>query len=120
MPGLACLGGQEQSTIEAISLAADLGSHAMPEEPIDYDAALRDPAKCFKEPAEVVKALDLTLEQRIEILRRWESDARLLMIASEENMQGGERPRLQAVHDCLRELGVDPHDLSKETGSKLR
>ena len=92
----------------------------MPEEPIDYDAALRDPAKCFKEPAEVVKALDLTLEQRIEILRRWESDARLLMIASEENMQGGERPRLQAVHDCLRELGVDPHDLSKETGSKLR
>ena len=44
--------------------------------------------------------------QKIEILKRWESDARQLMVASDENMAGGEHQQLQAVQEALRSLGA--------------
>ena len=92
----------------------------MADQPIDYEAALKDPGEFFTAPAEVVKAAGLTREQRIEVLKRWDADARLLMVASEENMAGGEPQQLQEVQEAMRSLGFDPHEGTKDTGSKFR
>ena len=92
----------------------------MADQPVDYEAALKDPSSCFAAPGEVVTAAGLTREQKIEILKRWEADARLLMVASEENMSGGEPQQLQEVQEAMRALGADPHEGAKETGSKFR
>lgn len=85
----------------------------------DYKDALKDPASRFGSPGEVLESA-FSREQKVEILKRWESDARQLMAASDENMPGGEPQQLQAIHDALRQLGADPHALSKDAGSKFR
>jgi hypothetical protein len=92
----------------------------MADHPIDYKEALKDPGTFFSHPDEVVSAAGLTREQKLEILKRWEADARLLMVASEENMQGGEPQQLEAVQKAMRALGADPHQGTKDTGSKFR
>ena len=92
----------------------------MADQPIDFEEALQDPASFFDAPQDVVDATGLEDAQKVEILKRWESDARLLMVASDENMAGGEHQQLQAVQKALRSLGVDPHSGAKETGSKFR
>jgi len=89
-------------------------------EPVDYEKALKDPRKFFDAPGDVAKAAALSREQKIEILKRWEADARLLMVASDENMTGGEPQQLQAVHEAMRALGADPEAGAKDTGSKFR
>ena len=50
----------------------------------DIKRAMRDPAKVFTDPSEVVADLGLTRDQKIEILRRWEFDAHELEVAEEE------------------------------------
>lgn len=92
----------------------------MADAPVDYDKALKDPGRFFVAPGEVVKAAGLSRQQKIDILKRWETDARLLMVASEENMSGGEPDQLQAVHEAMRALGADPEDAVTDTGSKFR
>ena len=92
----------------------------MTDQPVDFDEALKDPASFFGAPQDVVDAPGLERAQRIEILKRWDSDARQLMVASDENMSGGEPQQLQAVHEALRSLGVDPDEGAKKTGSKFR
>ena len=92
----------------------------MSDQPFDYEKSLKDPGKYFDSPGAVVKADGLTSEQKIEILKCWEADARLLMVASDENMGGGEPQQLQAVHEAMRALGADPHEGNKGTGSKFR
>ncbi len=51
---------------------------------IDVTKAMLDPTKVFKEPKDVVASNELTHNQKIEILRRWEFDARALEMAEEE------------------------------------
>ncbi len=51
---------------------------------IDVTKAMLDPTKVFKEPKDVVASNELTRNQKIEILRRWEFDARALEVAEEE------------------------------------
>ena len=92
----------------------------MTDQPVSFEEALKDPASFFNAPQEVVDAPGLEPAQRVEILKRWESDARQLMVASDENMPGGEHQQLQAVQEALRSLGVDPHAGAKDTGSKFR
>jgi hypothetical protein len=92
----------------------------MADQPVDYEEALKDPSGSFDTPDEVVNASGLTRGQKIEILKRWESDARQLMVASDENMPGGEPQQLQAVQDAMRALGADPHAGPRGTGSKFR
>lgn len=82
----------------------------MADQSFDYKEALKDPAGFFATPGDVATAANLSRQQKIEILKRWESDARLLMVASEENMPGGEPQQLQAVLSALRALDADPHD----------
>ena len=70
---------------------------------IDVTKAMLDPTMVFKEPKDVVASNELTLDQKIEILRRWEYDARQLEVAEEEAGMTVRRPEmfdrvLQALH----------------------
>jgi hypothetical protein len=71
----------------------------------DIDKALLDPTSVFKAPEDVLKARDITREQKIEILRRWEYDARELQVADDESMTGGNNNLLQRVLESLSALG---------------
>ena len=74
----------------------------------DIDKAMLDPTSVFRKPEDVLKARDLTREQKIEILRRWEYDARELEVASDESMTGNNSDLLYRVLNALNELGYDP------------
>ena len=76
-------------------------------DPIDLKRALLVPSAVFESPAAVVTAEGLTYEQRIEILRRWEFDAREMQVAEEEGMRGEEGVLLERVRAALRELGAE-------------
>lgn len=70
---------------------------------IDLKKAMLDPARVFKEPRDVVACKELTRDQKIEILRQWEYDARQLEVAEEEAGMAVRRPEmfglvLQALH----------------------
>jgi hypothetical protein len=75
-----------------------------------FDRALADITGVFKKPQAIIDAEDLTGEQKVTLLKQWETDLRLLMVASEENMTGNTPGRtgelLQAVLKALLELGV--------------
>jgi hypothetical protein len=58
-------------------------------------------------PADVVRSDEISDVEKIQILRRWEYDARLLEVAQEENMMGGAASRLAEVLDALHSLGVE-------------
>ncbi|MCL4244902.1 MAG: hypothetical protein KJ002_07215 [Candidatus Dadabacteria bacterium] len=84
---------------------------------MDLEKALLDPSSVFAAPEDVLSAEGLTREQKIEILKRWEYDARELEVATEENMPGSNSSCLQGVMKALGELGYDP-DLEKDPPTK--
>lgn len=61
-----------------------------------FDLALLNPPSVYPLPMDVVKDNSLTREQKIQILHRWEYDARELQIAEEENM-----PELANEHGSM-------------------
>ncbi len=68
--------------------------------------AMLDPTMVFKDPNEVVASDELTRDLKIEILRRWEYDARQLEVAEEEAGMGVRRPEmLDRVLQALHTLG---------------
>jgi len=73
---------------------------------------LADPRGTFRRPSDVTAQESLTREQKIAILRRWESDERALAVAEEENMAGGEASRLADVLRALRDLGQSDESTS--------
>lgn len=88
-----------------------------------FDKAKQDVGKVFATPAELANASDLSAEQKIYLLKQWETDLRLLMVASEENMPGTNPGRtaelLQAVLQKLEELHVpkiEPAAVNKAGG----
>lgn len=62
------------------------------------------PESIFDHPSEVASAIELTKQQKLEILHQWETDARALQRATDENMQGGKLPPLDAIHKALSTL----------------
>ncbi|MGI9535119.1 MAG: hypothetical protein ACR2NW_09220, partial [Thermodesulfobacteriota bacterium] len=74
---------------------------------VEIKRALLDPSSVFKSPGEVIKDKDLTRDQKIEILRRWEYDAIELQVAEEENMQGQNGKILDEILNALREIKAD-------------
>lgn len=76
-----------------------------------------NPSMVFDSPAEVVTSVDLTREEKIELLKRWELDARALQRASDENMSGGEPPQLDAVNEALAKL--DPKNSTPDDFEKV-
>ncbi len=75
---------------------------------IDVKKAMLDPTMVFKDPNEVVANDELTRDQKIEILHRWEYDAHQLEVAEEEAGMGVRRPEiLDQVIQALHTLGVE-------------
>jgi len=68
------------------------------------DQAMITPSAVFDTPTEVVEAKCLTRRQKIEVLKRWELDARALQRATDENMTGGEHPPLDEINEALSKL----------------
>lgn len=85
------------------------------------ERALADPSAVFESPEAVLRATDLSEEDKLSVLERWEDDARLLQVATEENMgtaDGGEGGALlQRVHDALAGLGSSPKTRPSPTKS---
>jgi hypothetical protein len=82
----------------------------------DIEHAMMTPSSVFDAPAEVVESEGLTRAQKIEVLKRWELDARALQRATDENMTGGERSLLDEVNDALSKLdpeGATPDGFGK-------
>ena len=79
---------------------------------IDVNKAMLDPPMVFQYPKDVVANVELTRDQKIEILRRWEYDARQLEVAEEEAGMAVRRPEmfdlvLQALHTLSVERDVE-------------
>lgn len=71
--------------------------------------ALLDPSSVFSTPMDVVKDKGISDEVKIEILRRWEYDAREMQVADEEGFPA--RPSgclLDAVITALHRMGTAP------------
>jgi hypothetical protein len=83
----------------------------------DFEKALLDPGAVFKNPAEVVRKADLSRDQKIQILRRWEYDTRELQVADEESMTGPQTTNLDAVLAALRALNA-PADVERAAPTK--
>lgn len=63
-----------------------------------------NPSKFFKHPKDVLLSPSLSREAKIDILRAWEVDARLMQTAEEENMTSGENSHLGAIVSALLAL----------------
>ena len=68
------------------------------------ETALADPSSVYKEPAEVLLDKELTKEQKLEVLRQWEFDAREILMADEENMVGDSPSMLHRVLEAIESL----------------
>ena len=75
-----------------------------PNNTLDVEAAVRDPADYFAHPIDVVNDLRFTPEEKQRILNSWALDAQLLSQAEAENMPGKDPPRLREVKLALLEL----------------
>lgn len=72
----------------------------------DMDQALLDPASVFDTPEALLLNPDLSREQKIEVLRRWEYDASEISVAVEEGMPDGDGDLLQRILHALGELSA--------------
>ena len=84
---------------------------------VDIDKALVDPALVFNAPEEVLADNELSREQKIKILQRWEYDVRELQVAEEEGMEGPQPVTLDVVLRALRALGA-PADTERSAPTK--
>ncbi len=75
---------------------------------IDVKTAMLAPTMVFEDPMDVVANDELTRDQKIEILRRWEYDARQLEVAEEEAGMAVRRPEMfDLVLQAMHTLGVE-------------
>ena len=79
-----------------------------------YVEATADVARFFGHPAAVVASTEFSQDEKVALLKQWEVDLRLLMVAADENMAPGPGDRsgdqLRQVHAALAELGVESGD----------
>ncbi len=87
---------------------------------IDLEKALFDPAGKFSSPDQLLHEASLTKEQKIEILRRWDYDAREESVSAEEGMGEVEGVLLQQIVRALQglteELDLDHTPPTKQGG----
>ena len=75
---------------------------------MDFEKAKLNAAAVFKSPQEVASSQELSREQKIEILQRWEQDARSMEVAEEESMTNRQPKLLQPIRDALHALDFWP------------
>lgn len=73
---------------------------------VNLEKALLDPASAFVSPEDVRDHTELTMDQKIEILRRWEYEESEVAVAEEEGMVDGSQPILRRVLIALEDLGA--------------
>jgi hypothetical protein len=71
---------------------------------MNIEQAMLDPTSVFASPEDIFYEQSLTRDQKINLLRRWEYDARELQVADEENMGGGPPDVLDQVFKVLHRL----------------
>jgi hypothetical protein len=76
---------------------------------VDFEAALQDPQAFFAEPQDVGDDPQLSREEKLAILRRWEQDALRLSASEAEGMGGGEENPASAAQAALRLAGERDH-----------
>jgi len=74
----------------------------------DKKKALTNPSSVFRHPADVVDSAELGRDDKTKILKQWELDARLLQVATEEGMSGGEHSLFEDVKKAQKRLDVAP------------
>jgi hypothetical protein len=86
---------------------------------IDVEKALLNPAAIFKSPQQVIDTKDLSREQKIEVLRRWEYDVREIQVLDDESTTAKETHAvtLDVVLNALRSLGA-PIDVEHTAPTK--
>ncbi|MBC53727.1 MAG: hypothetical protein CMQ34_15385 [Gammaproteobacteria bacterium] len=77
-----------------------------------FDDMLLDPASAFDAPQQVLADGQLSREQKVQVLRRWEDDARLLLTAQSEGMKSGDSGGdvLARVQSALESLNAPATD----------
>jgi len=87
----------------------------------DISNALLDPSSQYRSPQDVVGDGRLTLDQKIEVLRRWEYDEAEVRVAEEEGMPGGNNGELlqqivQALNGLAGSVDVEHTPPTKQGG----
>ena len=67
-------------------------------------SATLNPARTYRRPMDVVEATDITLREKIAILKAWETDERALQRAEDEGMGGGEHAHLHKVQAAIIQI----------------
>lgn len=75
---------------------------------LEIREVLRDPSAFFSEPKDVVAAPQLSREDKLTILRRWEYDALRLCESESEGMGGGEESMLGRVANAIQAVEALP------------
>jgi len=73
-----------------------------------YDQAMSNPSQAFSSPSDVLDAPGLSRQQKLDVLRQWEYDAREKEVAEEENMGGGPGDLLPKILEALEKLDGHP------------
>jgi hypothetical protein len=76
---------------------------------VDIDIALQNPKAVFAEPRDVADSPQLSRDQKLAVLRRWEEDAMRLSESESEGMVGGEENMLGRVEAAIRKLRDIPN-----------
>jgi hypothetical protein len=83
-----------------------------------YNRAIANPSDVFDTPEAVLEASDLTKEQKIETLRRWEYNVSEEDVALEEGMPGDETGILRRILIALGSL-TGPIDVELTPPNKV-
>lgn len=83
----------------------------------DLKKAKLDPSTVYEAPEDVLKDNTISREDKIEILRVWEYDAREIMVAEEENMPSANSILLDEILAALNKLHAGP-DSKKSAPTK--
>ena len=75
---------------------------------MDFEKAKLNPAADFKSPQDVASNQQLSRDQKIEILQRWEQGAIAMEVAEEEGMPGPQPKLLQPIREALHTLNFWP------------
>jgi hypothetical protein len=71
---------------------------------MNREKSLVNPADVYSEPNQVLQDSSLSQEQKMEILKQWEYDAREMEVAEEENMAGNAPSMLREVLKAIVKL----------------
>lgn len=70
---------------------------------------LRDPSAEFSSPHEVLRAQQLSRNDKVRVLRQWRYDLVQLQVASAESLTGDtdSTAGIRTIDECLRQLNFD-------------